>query len=119
MKEHIGFHYLLQNTDVYFDSFAVEYIQHKVLGKIKDKFITHNIFRRKGDDSIMCRCFCIALWQHMLTGNILLHYSNLFSPNDFKKNDKRIYKFFKDKYDKAWLLDQKKWIKQEIISQEN
>ena len=37
----------------------------------------------------------------------LLHYRNLFSPNDYQKNDKVIYKYFKDKYGKRqhkpWL----------------
>ena len=32
----------------------------------------------------------------MLAGKSLLDYTNLFSPNDYKKNDKTIYKYFKD-----------------------
>ena len=32
----------------------------------------------------------------MLAGKTLLEYANLFSPIDFKKNDKIIYKYFKD-----------------------
>ena len=43
----------------------------------------------------------------MIAGKAFLDYTNLFSPNDWKKNDKRIYKYLKDKYDKAkrkpWL----------------
>ena len=34
----------------------------------------------------------------MLAGKTLLDYINLFSPNDYKKNDKIIYKYFNDKY---------------------
>ena len=34
----------------------------------------------------------------MLAGKTLLDYTNLFSVNDFKKNDKIIYKYFKEKY---------------------
>ena len=34
----------------------------------------------------------------MLAGKTLLDYINLFSPDDYKKNDKIIYKYFKDKY---------------------
>ena len=34
----------------------------------------------------------------MLAGKSLLDYTNLFSPNDDKKNDKIIYKYFKAKY---------------------
>ena len=36
----------------------------------------------------------------MLSGKTFLDYSNLFSPNDYKKNVKIIYKYFKDKYGK-------------------
>ena len=45
VKEHIGSHYLLSDIWLYFDSFRVKYITQKVLSKIKDKSITHNIFR--------------------------------------------------------------------------
>ena len=34
----------------------------------------------------------------MLAEKTLLDYNNLFSPNDYKKNDKIICKYFKDKY---------------------
>ena len=36
----------------------------------------------------------------MTPGKTLLDYANLFSPNDYKKNYKIIYKYFKDKYGK-------------------
>ena len=35
----------------------------------------------------------------MIAGKTLLDYINLFSPNDYKKKDKIMYKYFKDKYD--------------------
>ena len=31
----------------------------------------------------------------------LLHYANLFSPNDYENNGKILYKYFKDKYVKS------------------
>ena len=34
----------------------------------------------------------------MIAGKTFLDYINLSSPNDYKKNDKMIYKYFKDKY---------------------
>ena len=37
----------------------------------------------------------------MVAGKALLHYTNLFSANEYKENDKIIYKYFKDKYDKS------------------
>ena len=43
-----------RNTAVYFDSFGTEYIPQEVLNKIRDKSITHNIFRIQDNESIMC-----------------------------------------------------------------
>ena len=45
----------------------------------------------------MCGFYCIAFIEYMLAGETLLDYTNLFYPNDYKKNDKIIYNF-KDKY---------------------
>ena len=84
-----------RNTAVYFDSFGIEYIPQEVLNKIKDKSITHNIFRIQDNESIMCGFYCITFIEYMLSGKTLLDYTNLFSPNDYKKNDKIIYKFLK------------------------
>ena len=36
----------------------------------------------------MCGYFCIEFINYMFKGKKLLDYSNLFSPNDFKKNDR-------------------------------
>ena len=83
---------------MYFDSLGIEYIPQEVLNKIKGISITHNIFRIQDNESIMCRFYCIAFTEYMLAGKTLLDYTNLFSPNDYKKNDKIIYKYFKDKY---------------------
>ena len=47
-----------RNTAVHFDSVGIEYIPQEVLNKIKDKSITHNIFRIQDDGSIMCG-FCL------------------------------------------------------------
>ena len=38
----------------------------------------------------------------MLVGKILVGHTNLFSMNDYKKNDKIIYKYFKGTYTKPW-----------------
>ena len=46
----------------------------------------------------MCGFYCIAFIEYMLAGKTLLDYTNLFSPNDYKKNDKIIYNYFKNKY---------------------
>ena len=53
--------------------------------------ITHNIFRIQDDNSIMCRFNCIPSIEHML-----LDYTNLFYPNENKKNGKIIYNYFQE-----------------------
>ena len=58
----------------------------------------HNIVRTQDDDSIICGFYCIAFMEYMIPGKILLDYTNLFSPNNYKKNDKIIYKYLKGKY---------------------
>ena len=88
---------------MYFDSFGIEYISQEPFRKVKDKSITRNIFRLQDDDSIMCGFHCFVVIEYMLALKTLLSYTNLFSPNDYKKNDQIIYNFFKDKYDKREL----------------
>ena len=71
------------------DSYGIEYIPQEVLDKIKDKSIIHIICKTQGDDSVMfgfyCIACCIALIKHMTAGKTLLDYTNLFSPNGYKK----------------------------------
>ena len=56
----------------------------------------------------MCGYFCIEFINYILKVKTLLDYTNLFSPNDFKKNDRVIKRIFKNeqyyrinRYDKA------------------
>ena len=42
----------------------------------------------------MCRYFCIRFIDLMLAGKILTEIRNLFSPNNFKKNDYIILNYF-------------------------
>ena len=95
-KEHIAFYYLL--TTVYFDSYGIEYIPQDEVSKTEDTPITHKIYRKSSDDSIMCEFCCIAFIEYMIAEKTGPEYTNLFSPYDYQKNDKRIYKYFKDKY---------------------
>ena len=44
----------------------------------------------------MCGYFFIELINYMLKGKALLDYTNLFSPNEFKKNDQIIKRIFKN-----------------------
>ena len=80
---------------VYFDSFGIEYIP-KEINKFINNDIKSNIFRIQAYDSIMCGYFCIEFINYMLKGKTLLDYTNLFSPNDFKKNDQIIKRIFKN-----------------------
>ena len=60
---------------------------------VRKKIIT-NIYRIQAYDSIMCGYFCIGCINFMFNGKNLTDYTNLFSPNDFNKNDNIILKYF-------------------------
>ena len=86
----IGTHWValyMSNNDVtYFDSFGVEHIQKEIKAFIdRSLSITTNIFRIQGYDSIMCGYFFIGFISFMLAGKTLTEFTNLFSPNNFKK----------------------------------
>ena len=81
---------------VYFDSFGIEHIPKEINKCIDNNDIKSNIFRIQAYDSIMCGYFCIQFINYMLKGKILLDYTNLFSPNDFKKKDRVIKRIFKN-----------------------
>ena len=74
---------------VYFDSFGVEHIP-KEINKFINNDIKSNIFRIQAYDSIMSGYFCIEFINYMFKGKTLLDYTNLFSPNEFKTNDRVI-----------------------------
>ena len=91
--------YVNNKTIIYFDSFGVEHIPKEIMKFIKSRFlgnknIIRNIYRIQAYDSIMCGYFCIGLINFMFNGNSLTVYTNLFSPNDLKKNDDIIIKYF-------------------------
>ena len=94
----IGTHWValhVNNSNVtYFDSFGVEHILKEIKAFIKKKNIKINIFRIQAYDSVMCRYFCIGFIDFMFKEKTLTGYTNLFSPNNFKKNDDMILKYF-------------------------
>ena len=79
---------------LYFDGFGVEHIPEEIIKLIENRNIKTNIFRIQAYDSIMCGYFYIAFIDFMLKGKSLTEYTNLFSPNDFKKNDDTILNYF-------------------------
>ena len=81
---------------VYFDSFGVERIPKEINKFIGNSDIKSNIFRIQAHDSITCGYFCIEFINYMLKGKTLLDYTNLFSPNNFKRNDRVIKRIFKN-----------------------
>ena len=86
--------YVKNNVVTYFDSFGVEHIPKEIKTFIKNRNIKTNIFRIQAYDSIMCGYFCIAFIDFMFKGKSLSEYTNLFSPNDFKKNDDTVLNYF-------------------------
>ena len=94
----IGAHWiaLYVNDDnvTYFDSFGVEHIPKEIKKFIGNKNVMTNIYRIQTYDSIMCEYFCIGFIDFMLKGKSFLDYTNLFSRNDYDKNDKMILKYF-------------------------
>ena len=97
--ENTGTHWITlfvkTNEVIYFDSFGIEHIPKETEHAIGNKEIKASIFRLQAYDSIMCRYYCIEFINYMLNGKTLLDYTNLFSPNDFKKNDQSIKRIFK------------------------
>ena len=81
---------------VYFYSFGVERVPKEIEHAIGNKEIKANLFRLQAYDSIMCGYYCIEFINYMLKGKTLLDYTNLFSSNDFKKNDQIIKRIFKN-----------------------
>ena len=78
-----------------FDSFRLEQIPKEIKKLIDNKNITANVYRIQAYDSTMCGYFCIEFIDFMLKDKNLLDYTNLFSPNEYLKNDKMILKYFK------------------------
>ena len=79
--------YVNNKTVTYFDSFGVEDNPNEIKKFINNKNIIANIYRVQNYDSIMCGYFCISFINYMFKGRSLTDFIDLFSPNDFKKND--------------------------------
>ena len=106
--ENAGIHWVAlfvkTNEAIYFDSFGIEHIPIQINKFINNdttkssslERIESNIFRIQAYDSIMCGYFFIEFINYMLKGKKLLDYTNLFSPNDSKNNDRVIKIIFKN-----------------------
>ena len=61
---------------------------------LHNKNIKANIFRIQAYDSIMCGYFWTGFINFMIAGKTLIDFTDLRSPNDFKKNDDIILNYF-------------------------
>ena len=86
--------YVHNNDVTYFDSFGAEHIPKEIKTFIGNKNINRNIFRIEAYNSMMCGYFCIGFIDFMLERNTLNKYTNLFSPNNLKKNNDIILNYF-------------------------
>ena len=87
----------VKNYDfTYFDSFGVEHIPKEIKKFIDSKNVISNICRIQAYDSILCGYFCTAFINFMFKDKSLTDYKNIFSPNNFKKNDDINLSYFKD-----------------------
>ena len=95
----VGTHWIAlfcnRNKIVYFDSFGVEHIPEEIKKLIGNKNIKAIIFAVQANDSVMCGYFFIGFIDFMFAGKKLTDHTNLFSPDDFKKNDNIILSYFK------------------------
>ena len=87
--------YVRNNNVTYFDIFGVEHITKEVKTFINNKNIKTNIFRIQAHNSVTCGYFCIGFINFVLAGKTLTEYTNLFSPNNFKKNDDITLNYFR------------------------
>ena len=60
-----------------------------------------NIYRTKAYNSIICKYFYIGFIDPVLKSRSLLDYTNLFTTNEYEKDDKIIIKYFR------WLKNSK------------
>ena len=57
------------------------------------------MFKIQSDEFLMSGFYCIVLIEYMIIGKGLLEYNNLFSPNDYRKDEKIMWMYFKSKYE--------------------
>ena len=79
---------------IYFDSFGSEQIPKEIKKFIGNKKTITNIYRIQVQNSIMLAYLSIGFNKFMLKGESLFDYTNLFSPNKYKANEKIIIKYF-------------------------
>ena len=89
--------FYVNNNITYYGSFGVEHIPDEIRKFIGNKNVKTSIYRIQAYDSVNCGYFCIEFIDFMLKGKSLLDHTNVFSPNECKKNDNDI-KIFSIEY---------------------
>ena len=89
--------YALNNNITYLTVLMWNIFQKKTKNLLENLQLT-NIFRIQAYDSVMHVYFCIGFIGFMHKGKRLTDLSNVFSPNNFKKNDDIILKYFKNEW---------------------
>ena len=79
---------------IYFDSFGNEHFLKEIKIFIENKSIITNIYRMHAYNLTMYGYFCTEFIDFILKNKSLLDYINIFSANDYEKNDKIIVKYF-------------------------
>ena len=64
---------------------GIEHIPSEIKKFLDNKNIIVSNFRIQAYDSVMCGYYCISFINYMFEGKSLTDFTNLFSPNDFKK----------------------------------
>ena len=83
----------MNDSDVtYFDRFVAEHNSKEIKTFIDN--IKTNIYVTHAHDSIMCVYFCIEFVDFMFKGKSLKHFTNEFSSNNLKNNDRVILSYF-------------------------
>ena len=73
----------------------LEPIPKEIKKAIGNKNITRNIFRIQTYDSVICGYCCTGLVDSRQNSKALWDYTNVFSSNEYEKNDKIILNYFK------------------------
>ena len=74
--------------------------QKKIRQFIGNENVITNIYRIQAYDSITFRYFCVGFIDFILKGESLLEYTNLFCPNERKRNNEIILKYLQKNLNK-------------------
>ena len=107
VKEHVRFHYLLTKKQRYtliLLELNIPFKKYQTNSEITQllSIFRINIFRIEDNKSVMSGSYRISFTEYMLGD-----YTDLFSPNERKKDEKIMYKYFQDKYVKPQVLIKK------------